>query len=113
IHVAHPAAAATDRMDRVSNTDSPPDHPIPAIRRVTLRAYDLSERTAKAGRASLEARYQRWRSRWFIIGQIAITAGLAWFLATNVLGHQLPFFAPVAAIVTLGVSFGQRMRRAV
>lgn len=80
---------------------------------MTLRAYDLSERTARAGRASLEQRYERWRSRWFIIGQIAITAGIAWFLALNVLGHHLPFFAPVAAIVTLGVSFGSRMRRAV
>jgi uncharacterized membrane protein YgaE (UPF0421/DUF939 family) len=80
---------------------------------MTLRAYDLSERTARAGRASLQERFERWRSRWFIIGQIAITAGIAWFLAERVLGHQLPFFAPVAAIVTLGVSFGSRLRRAV
>ncbi len=87
--------------------------PLPAFRRMTLRAYDVSERTAKAGRASLEERYERWRSRWFIIGQIAITAGIAWFIATQLLGHHLPFFAPVAAIVTLGVSFGQRFRRAV
>lgn len=86
---------------------------LPAFRRMTLRAYDLSERTARAGRASLEERFERWRSRWFIIGQIAITAGIAWFFAERVLGHHLPFFAPVAAIVTLGVSFGQRMRRAI
>ena len=102
-------------MGRVSSTDPPaePAGALPAFRRMTLRAYDLSERGAKAGRASLVERYQRWRSRWFIIGQMAITAGLAWFLAQDVLGHKLPFFAPVAAIVTLGVSFGQRMRRAV
>jgi len=80
---------------------------------MTLRAYDLSERTAKASRASLQERFDRWRSRWFIIAQMAITAGIAWFIATTVLGHQMPFFAPVAAIVTLGVSFGQRIRRAV
>ena len=29
----------------------------------------------------------------------------------NLLGHPQPFFAPVAAIVALGLSFGQRLRR--
>jgi uncharacterized membrane protein YgaE (UPF0421/DUF939 family) len=28
-----------------------------------------------------------------------------------VLGHPTPFFAPIAAVVTLGTSFGQRLRR--
>ena len=42
-----------------------------------------------------------------------MTAGLAWFVAHTVIGHQLPFFAPVAAIITLGISFGQRLRRGV
>ncbi|MGW1682423.1 FUSC family protein [Saccharopolyspora sp. NPDC002376] len=46
------------------------------------------------------------------IVQCAVAAGLAWFLATNVFGHATPFFAPVAAIISLGVSLGQRMRRA-
>jgi uncharacterized membrane protein YgaE (UPF0421/DUF939 family) len=80
---------------------------------MTLRAYDLSGRTARAGRASARERFDRWRSRWFVIGQIALTAGIAWFVAGQVLGHRSPFFAPVAAIITLGVSFGQRLRRAV
>lgn len=92
---------------------SPRPGPLPTFRRMTLRAYDLSERTARASRASLQERVRRWRSRWFVIGQMAVTAGIAWFLAERVLGHHLPFFAPVAAIVTLGVSFGQRLRRAV
>lgn len=32
-------------------------------------------------------------------------------VATLVIGHQHPFFAPIAAVVCLGVSLGQRLRR--
>ena len=46
------------------------------------------------------------------IAQCAIAAGLAWALAKNVIGHPQPFFAPIAAVISLGVSLGQRMRRA-
>ncbi|NYI82220.1 FUSC family protein [Saccharopolyspora hordei] len=45
------------------------------------------------------------------IVQCAVAAGLAWFVAKNVVGHPLPFFAPTAAVISLGVSLGQRMRR--
>jgi uncharacterized membrane protein YccC len=47
---------------------------------------------------------------WAILQTAA--AGLAYFLATTVLGNEQPFFAPVAAVVTLGLSFGERGRRA-
>ena len=40
-----------------------------------------------------------------------IAAGVAWFVAEDVLGHPTPFFAPVAAVVSLGTSYGQRLRR--
>ncbi len=80
---------------------------------MTLRGYDLSERTARRGRDSILRRVERWRSRWFLILQTAVTAGLAWFVAQRLLGHPMPFFAPVAAIITLGVTYGQRMRRGV
>ena len=45
------------------------------------------------------------------IVQCAVGGGLAWFLATSVAGHPQPFFAPIAAIISLGVTLGQRMRR--
>lgn len=48
-----------------------------------------------------------------MITQCAVTAGLAWLLALVVLRHPLPFFAPVAAILTLGFTFGQRLRRGI
>lgn len=45
--------------------------------------------------------------------QCAVGASLAWFLAKEVVGHQLPFFAPTAAVVSIGISFGARLRRSV
>jgi uncharacterized membrane protein YgaE (UPF0421/DUF939 family) len=48
---------------------------------------------------------------WFIL-QAAAAAGSAYFLAGNLLGHAQPFFAPVAAVVTLSLAPGERGRRA-
>lgn len=61
---------------------------------------------------SLSIRLRRLRRTWFTILQCALAAGLAWFTAKHVVGHGSPFFAPVAAILTLGLTFGQRGRRA-
>ena len=63
------------------------------------------------GRLSLSARLARLRSKAWHIGQAAVAAGVAWFLAADVLDHPTPFFAPIAAVVSLGTSFGQRRRR--
>ena len=43
----------------------------------------------------------------------SVAAALAWLAATELLGHPRPFFAPVAAVITLGLTLGQRRRRAV
>ncbi|NMM90641.1 hypothetical protein B2J88_40995 [Rhodococcus sp. SRB_17] len=43
--------------------------------------------------------------------QCALAAGLAWWVATTLIGHQAPFFAPIAAVVSLGLSLGARLRR--
>jgi uncharacterized membrane protein YgaE (UPF0421/DUF939 family) len=40
-----------------------------------------------------------------------LAAGLAWWVATTVIGHHAPFFAPIAAVVSLGLSLGARLRR--
>jgi uncharacterized membrane protein YgaE (UPF0421/DUF939 family) len=47
------------------------------------------------------------------IVQTALAASLAWLAAREVLGHPRPFFAPVAAVITLGLAVGRRRRRAV
>ena len=39
--------------------------------------------------------------------------GVEWWFAADVLGHRLPFFAPIAAVVSLGMSYGQRHRRVI
>ena len=101
-------------MDAEHSSDRPEhDDRGNALREMTLRAYDVSGRTARLGRDSLVRRYERWRSHRFLIAQTAVTAGLAWLVAERLLGHPTPFFAPIAAIITLGVTYGQRMRRGV
>jgi uncharacterized membrane protein YgaE (UPF0421/DUF939 family) len=45
------------------------------------------------------------------LAQCATAAAVAWLLARYGLGHRQPFFAPVAAIVSLGLSYQQRLQR--
>jgi uncharacterized membrane protein YgaE (UPF0421/DUF939 family) len=71
------------------------------------------DRMLDRGRVSFSARVARVRSKSWHIGQCAIAAGLAWFLAKDVIGHPRPFFAPIVAVVCLGTSYGQRLRRVV
>lgn len=65
------------------------------------------------GRSSLSSRLARVRTKGWQIGQCAIAAGVAWLLAADVFGHPTPFFAPIAAVVCLGTSYGQRLRRVI
>ena len=62
-------------------------------------------------RAEARARGERVLSRMFFIVQCGLGAAVAWWIATSVLHHIRPFFAPVTAIICLGMSFGQRVRR--
>jgi hypothetical protein len=55
----------------------------------------------------------RLRSSWLQILQTAIAACLAWFLAVLILGQERPTFAPIAAVIALGLAVGERGRRAV
>jgi uncharacterized membrane protein YgaE (UPF0421/DUF939 family) len=84
-----------------------------SVRRLELRAFDLSDRTVRRGEASAVRRIERWRQRAFMIVQCAVTAGLAWLIASLLLGHEVPYFAAAAAILVLGVAYGQRLRRGV
>ncbi|MGI8623081.1 MAG: FUSC family protein [Solirubrobacteraceae bacterium] len=52
----------------------------------------------------------RVRSRRLAILQTAVAAGVAWELAGLV--QPKPYFAPIAAVITLGVATGQHLRRA-
>ena len=45
--------------------------------------------------------------------QTAVAACIAWFLAVIILGIDRPTFAPIAAVISLGLAVGERGRRAV
>jgi hypothetical protein len=54
----------------------------------------------------------RLRSDWLPILQTAVAACLAWFMAVLILGLERPTFAPIAAVIVLGLAVGERLRRA-
>src|SRR2546422_11053990 len=61
----------------------------------------------------LTRRLTRWRSTAVRVVQAALAAGLSWLVAVHVVDHRAPFFAPVAAVVCLGTTLGQRLRRTI
>ena len=84
------------------------------VERLSLeRRRELIEAAAARGRVSSRGARARLRENWLPIVQTAAAAALAWLLANVVFGHANPVFAPIAAIVSLGATRGQRARRAV
>jgi uncharacterized membrane protein YgaE (UPF0421/DUF939 family) len=79
--------------------------------RLDPRFEAVVERLARRGRRSLKARLVRVQDKSWLIGQSAGAAGLSWFVAAVVLGHPAPLFAPIVALVCLGMTYGQRLRR--
>ncbi len=84
----------------------PPPGVVPARRR---RASRLVTRT----RGRVDRGLRRLRSSALPIVQCGLAAGLAWLVAHDLVGHERPFFAPIAAVISLGMSLGGRRRRAV
>ena len=77
------------------------------------RAAPLIEEAAERSRVSMRTRLERLRLSWRSVLQVGVAAGAAWIVATEVFGHRAPFFAPVSAIITLGLTVTERGRRAV
>src|SRR5436190_3925013 len=77
------------------------------------RAGPLIEDAAERSRVSMRTRFARLRTAWRSIVQASVASAVAWLIATEVLGHTKPFFAPVSTIITLGLTVGQRGRRAI
>lgn len=71
--------------------------------RQQLRSFDRS----------VKSRFARVKSRFLYIVQSTLGAGLAFFVAHVVFGHAQPFFAPMSVIIILGLSGGDRLKRAV
>jgi uncharacterized membrane protein YgaE (UPF0421/DUF939 family) len=83
-----------------------------ASERIPPRA-ELMEQAAEASRAGLRSRRERIISVARPILQTSVAASAAWLIATELVGHDQPFFAPISAVVTLGLTVGERRRRAV
>ena len=80
--------------------------------RLTERGGALLEEAAARSRTSMRTRFERLVVAWRSLLQTSAAATIAYLVATEVIGHDRPFFAPIAAIITLGVTVGQRRRRA-
>jgi Fusaric acid resistance protein-like len=91
-------------MPRLRDTDGPP---------LSDRAAPLIEEAAERSKVSMQTRLERLRVAWRSVLQAGVAAGVAWVIATEVFGHDQPFFAPVSAIITLGLTVSERGRRAV
>jgi len=65
------------------------------------------------GRSWLTDGVQRLRLGGARIAEATAAATVAWLVAANLIDHHQPFFAPAAALITLGVTRGQRVQRAV
>lgn len=67
--------------------------------------------TLPAVRSAFRRRLDRVRASWFGIAQTALAAAIAWQLASLV--NAKPFFAPISAVISLGLARGRRTLRAV
>lgn len=81
--------------------DERPDH----------RVATIMSGLRRQSRTGASAAWSRLRGGLALAAQTALAAGLAWFLAHDVIGRPTPFFAPIAAVITLASSIGQRLRR--
>lgn len=61
----------------------------------------------------LRAGIDRLNNSWIPIVQSSLGAGLAYFIALHITHHNVPFFAPMAAVIVTGMSGVGRLRRAV
>jgi hypothetical protein len=78
-----------------------------------VRSRQVIEDAAERSRVTLRDRVARWRALAPTLLLGAIAAGAAWLIATKVVGDKGAFFAPVAAIITLGLTVGSRLNRAI
>lgn len=62
---------------------------------------------------SLGSRARRVRKRWLAIIQALVASGMAFWVAQTFFGHEIPFFAPITVVIILGLSGGDRVKRAI
>ena len=75
-----------------------------------LRAF---ERARRWSASEARRRRDRLQQRIFPMLQASIGAGVSWYVARELFGHEAPIFAGVVAVICLGMNFGNRLTRAV
>jgi uncharacterized membrane protein YgaE (UPF0421/DUF939 family) len=79
--------------------------------RARERGAALFEEAVERSRPSIIAERLRANLEW--LAQSALATATAWVLAQQIFGHHRPIFAPVAALIAVSASLGQRRRHAV
>ena len=80
----------------------PGEHAIAVIERTRAHTVEqLRVRTGALGDAAI------------LLVQTSVAAGLSWAIAQNLIGHGNAFFAPIAAVIVLGIAPGGHTRRAI
>jgi uncharacterized membrane protein YgaE (UPF0421/DUF939 family) len=78
---------------------------------VRERGVALLEEAVERSRPRTVVERLRANARWFV--QAALATALAWEAAIRLFGHPRPIFAPVAALIAVSTTLGQRRRYAV
>jgi uncharacterized membrane protein YccC len=78
-----------------------------------VTSRDVIEAAAERSRVTARDRAARLRRLAPTLLMGAIAAGAAWLIAKEIFGQTGAFFAPVAAIITLGLTVGSRLERAI
>lgn len=77
------------------------------------RIAGLAEDARERSRTSVRTRARRVGRALPAVAQTGLAVGVAWVLADGLLAHPGAFMAPVAAILVLGITHGERLRRSV
>ena len=79
---------------------------------VRILSTSLAARAGRRGRNVLSLGVHRLRPRLLPIAHTAAAAVLAWYVALLLLPDQRPAFASIAAVISVGATYGQRGARA-
>jgi uncharacterized membrane protein YgaE (UPF0421/DUF939 family) len=78
-----------------------------------VTSRDVIEAAAERSRVTMRDRWNRWRRLAPTLLMGAVAAAVAWLIAKSLFGTTGAFFAPVAAFITLGLTVGSRLERAI
>ncbi|MGW3783783.1 FUSC family protein [Micromonospora chokoriensis] len=76
-----------------------------------MRSRRRGARSAESALREGREAYERLRTYLILAVQAGVAAGLAWFIANDVLHNPQPLFAPAAAVGTIAAAIGNRARR--